>query len=609
MKKIYIALAVVATAMLVSCEREKDFGGLTPLGENDIAFTINNTGGTRSMEAVSETAVQTGVSIPAGRTSDGEAFYLEETIEELNPTLATRGTPAYTVNLGKVYTTMGVYADGNFGEANFEVMDYYDRQEASEGMGWRYHHNYNGSPWPEDKTTPVDFYLNMPAAPEGVTMKKRENQKIEFEFVSQYKGEKQQDILFAHTQLSKKQHDGYLPNGAPVTMLHALTGVKFRTGHLNNNSTHTIITNVTIKGLKDKGYCIISPDEGKVEWPADQLEMVLGTFSQEFENPTYTYTTETITDDDGNEQTVYTATSNDGTIGLTGDDDDHKWNADLAGTSWADAAADKNLNDKDGSLTFWFIPQTVPATAQLEVTFYVKTPDSVEGTKVVHTIEDFGAKLNNVEWKAGQLRTYTLKPFDVDVEIKDDMSGMKKENLHVANTGNVDEYVRMLIVGNWYGWKSQTSMDDGDEPSILVGYKTNGSGGEDDNELVDYWDYRDESKMDGSYFDDTFKYGKPANGNKWVRGTGAYYYPYAIGAGEKLPSGTDALFKSYEYTGTVPDIYIPSITSNIRDKAVGVHLVMEVVVQAIPTTRADGSEYESIWQAWSETTGTTIGPK
>ena len=250
MKKIYMAMAVIAAAMLSSCEKEKDFNGLTPLGENDIAFVINNTG-TRSMEAVSETSVQTGVSIEAGRTSAGDAYFLEETIEELNPTLDTRGTPAYTVNLGTLYKTMGVYADGNFGDASFEVMDMYENPKG--GDGWRYHHNYDGSPWPTNKDAVVDFYLNMPASPTGVNITDRSNKQIEFAYSSPLTGADQQDILFAQTSISKNQHDGYLPKGAPVMMYHALTGVKFRTGHLNDNPTKTIITKVVIKGLKSSG--------------------------------------------------------------------------------------------------------------------------------------------------------------------------------------------------------------------------------------------------------------------------------------------------------------------------------------------------------------------
>ena len=42
MKKFYIALAVVATALLSSCEKEKDFKDLTPVGENGIAVTLKN---------------------------------------------------------------------------------------------------------------------------------------------------------------------------------------------------------------------------------------------------------------------------------------------------------------------------------------------------------------------------------------------------------------------------------------------------------------------------------------------------------------------------------------------------------------------------------------
>ena len=57
----------------------------------------------------------------------------------------------------------------------------------------------------------------------------------------------------------------------------------------------------------------------------------------------------------------------------------------------------------------------------MEVTFRVKTGDTPDGQEITHEI-DFGKLLNedrdsNVEWKAGQLRTYTLKPLDVDVDI------------------------------------------------------------------------------------------------------------------------------------------------------------------------------------------------
>ena len=579
-----MAMAVIAAAMLSSCEKEKDFNNLTPLGENDIAFVINNTG-TRSMEAVSETSVQTGVSIEAGRTSAGDAYFLEETIEELNPTLDTRGTPAYTVNLGTLYKTMGVYADGNFGDASFEVMDMYENPKG--GDGWRYHHNYDGSPWPTNKDAVVDFYLNMPASPTGVNITDRSNKQIEFAYSSPLTGADQQDILFAQTSISKNQHDGYLPKGAPVMMYHALTGVKFRTGHLNDNPTKTIITKVVIKGLKSSGTATFTGSD--FNWNVGNTTA----------NFTQTFTNQAWSADPGV----------DGTVGTEGN---IVWNDDLSSTNWTSAAADKNLNDEDGSLTFWFIPQEIDENVTMEVTFRVKTKDTQDGEEITHEIA-FGEKLNegrseNLVWKPGQLRTYTLKPYDVAVKIVDTMEGLKKSDLHVTNTGNVDEYVRIMVIGNWYGWETEDDMNSGKEPDIMVGYTTNGADGT--NVMVEPW-FR-EDPVYGQYFDDSFKGGHPAEGREdWVRGTGSYFYfTEKIGAGTTLDSQTQALFQYYELPESkIPKIFIPVATSNVRVPAWGVHLKMEIVVQAIGTTAPDGTEYQTCWAAWSAATGKTIKEK
>ena len=582
MKKIYIAMAVIAAAMLSSCEKEKDFNELTPLGDNAIAFTINNTG-TRSMEAISETAVQTGVSIEAGRARNGDAYFLEETIEELNPTLATRGTPAYTVNLGTLYSTMGVYADG-FGDNAFVLTDNAMHANPNSGDGWRYHHNYDGSPWPASETEVVDFYLNMPSSPAGVSITDRSNKQITFDYSSPLTGAAQQDILFAQTSISKQQHDGYLPKGAPVMMYHALTGVKFRTGHLNDNPTKTIITKVVIKGLKSTGSATFTGSD--FEWDVDETT---ADFSQEFKNQAWS-----------------AEAGVDGTVTYTSGENNK------FGDSWYAAAADKNLNDEDGSLTFWFIPQEIDENVTMEVTFRVKTKDTQDGEEITHPI-NFGEKLNegrseNLVWKPGQLRTYTLKPFDVAVKIVDTMEGLKKSDLHVTNTGNVDEYVRMMVIGNWYGWETEDDMNSGKEPDIMVGYTTDGSDGK--NIMVDPWFREDE--VYGQYFDDSFKGGHPADGREdWVRGTGSYFYfTEKIGAGTTLDSATQALFQYYELPeDKIPEIFIPVATSNVRVPAWGVHLKMEIVVQAIGTTKPDGTEYADCWAAWTAATGKTIKEK
>jgi hypothetical protein len=599
MKKIYIAMAVLATAVLSSCEREKDFNGLTPVGENGIAFVLNGVS-TRSAEM--QPAAVKGDVIPLGETG-GESFFLSETIEELNPTPATKGAPAYTFNVGTLYKTMGVYAAGNFGDATFGRMDegMYDSPVGEGEKGWRYQHNYATYPWPANKDEDVDFYLRMPADISGISDLNYENN-ISFSFVSPTTAATQKDILFGHTSISYNDHKGYLPKGAPVMMYHALTGIKFRVGNDNSGTTKTVITRVEISNIYDKGNCVINPATGAVSWPADELGMQLGSCSQDFDNPAY-------------------STGKDGTV-------DYGSDSKYAGTSFISKnTTDKrtedinmqNLNDEDGSLTFWLIPQVLSDDVTMKVYFRVKTPDTPDGTEISHTIA-LGTRSNNVEWKAGQLRTYTLEPRDVDVEIFDTMSGLSKTNLHVTNTGNVPEYIRMLVIGNWYGWETENDMNTGKEAKILVGYKYAGNESADQidegdtiDTMMDPW-YRETPKY-GQYFDGSFTNGKPTGENKWLRGNTGFYYPFVIGPGQTLNSQTEALFKSYIWPEDVPipTIYIPDPNSNVRKPAVGVHLIMEVAVQAIGSKKPDGTDYADCWEAWTAAIypngDGTIGPK
>ncbi len=612
MKKVYIALAVLATAALTSCQEEKSFNELTPVGENGIAFTIAGSATRSAVEG--ESYAMKGITISLGNI-EGESLNIEETIEELNPSPATKGSPAYTQNVGILYKNqLGVFAE-EFGDASFAT-------DAVAGDGWRYTHHYGSKdPWPDEKT-PVDFYLRMPVnealGMPGVSNLSNADKKTTFTFTSPYTGAEQTDILFSQVSVNKKQHDGYLPDGTPVTMYHALTGVKFRNGHTNENETKTIITKVVFKNLYDKGECTVNLDASeKVQWPTNKLEMKLGTFTQEFENATFDTTLSDVKDNP------------DGTVGSgDGYDANHTWNSNLNGTSWMSAAADKNLNDKDGSLTFWFIPQAISDDVTLEVTFLIKTKDNPNGTEITHKIE-FGKLLNegrdnNIEWKAGQLRTYTLKPFDVDVEIKDSMLSDTKSGLHIANTGNVDEYIRLLIMGNWYGWEPGTTEDQmrSTEPSILVGYKYKGDEEELEglsdaelaekmSEMVKPW-YREGYDGVDPYgsFDSSFLLANlgDRDGKKrdWADASGGFYYTAKVGPGEgtlTTASATKDLFASYKLTD-VPKIYLPY--ANGRAEAVGVHLVMEIVVQAIavPTVMVDGVEKDVWWlEAWYRATG------
>jgi hypothetical protein len=519
MKKIYVAMAVLGTVLLSSCVQEKNFKNIK-VGENELAFVMEGVA-TRSAEAAP--AVK-GITIPM-RNVLGDGVFLEETIEELNPGVATKGAPAYTVTLPDIYPSMGVYADGNFGDTVFNMYDQY-------GDGWRYNHNYNGSPWPEDKTEYVDFYLRMPATGGGVTYSKNT-----FELTSPENGLDQKDLLFGMVSMSKELHDSHLPAGMPVTMKHALTGIRFSNGHENGTQTKTIITKVELIGLNSYGKGTVGED-GVVTWAnVGTPSTADAPFYLEFDNPDY--------DPDLADPSENT----DGTV--------TEWDEKLAGTTWNDDSDTHYLNHANGELTFWFIPQAVPEDLILNIEFYVKLRTTPNGTKVPHTIE-LGALLHKTyqdagksgspEWKAGELRTYKLKPYDVDVEIEDKITSTQKNNLHIANTGNVDEYVRLLIMGNWYGWKPGTTAADtvGVAPSILVGYKYKdaedaAAQGGGVNDMVPAW-FRSGDNGEDPYgtFDSSFLLAslgdRDGKRNDWADASGGFYYTMPIGPGKGAAS-------------------------------------------------------------------------
>ena len=159
------------------------------------------------------------------------------------------------------------------------------------------------------------------------------------------------------------------------------------------------------------------------------------------------------------------------------------------------------------------------------------------------------------------------------------------------------------------------------EPSILVGYKYKDAAstpaGHNVNEMVDPWFRGGYKNADGDYedpyghFDSTFTLadlkglGRDGNRDDWADASGGYYYTMPIGPGEGVGDGaqsaTTALFESYTVTNP-PTIWLP--VGNTREEAVGVHLVMEIVIQAIAVpTNDDGTPSKWWLEAWYDATG------
>ena len=588
MKKIYIALAVLGTALLSSCIQEKSFKDAN-IGENDIVITLQGAPATRTSEMG---LVQKGATIELAASEDGHNIFLEETIEDLNSAWApaTKGTPAYTENLGVLYKNdMGVFASG-LDDATYETMDgdMYDRKEGhGTGEGWRYNHHYSSDPW--SVADNHDFYFRMPVKANGVTYpltygKSNDNLTITFTYTSPTKAEDQQDIIFAARNIGKDEYLASLPNGAPVLFNHALSGVKFAIA----NPDEAMITSVVFTGLKGTGTCTITPSG---ETNNSDTDVHSSATAVNWGTPTVvtgaTYTAEF--------SKVVSYES--GKFAKKGN-----YPESFKG---AGSAMTNNLNDEDATQTFWFIPQAMTNDVKLHIVYTYK---EVEGEVDI----DFGKELlkhnANTYWYAGQLRTYTIRVDDVNVKIEDTVTiaqdqtttytddhsdvhtiyGGTKSGIKITNTGNTDAFIRAAITGEWVDENGAPvfSFTDFTVADII--------------QEIDSW-YNDQFGTGTGHFgvfDGLVGYtknGKTGTGNTgWVKGNDGYYY-YTTKVAPNATTGTP-VFNTYTVTlANVPKIKVAGALQEV-------HFVMEISAQAISTKQLDGSDYT--WNAaWTNALG------
>lgn len=613
MKKFYIVMAVLATAVFGSCQREKDIKDLTPVGENEVALWLRSDAGTRAGNGSAQSS--RGAVIPLGKAENGSAYFLEETVVNLDATApVTRGTPAYTENVGTLYESdMFVHVEGgSFADAIYQNMD----GDIVQGAGWRYRHKYDNDPWPTGGEA-VDFYLRMPSDMAGVVKRIGEEPftcksgSFKFDYVSPLDVKDMEDILFAYRSIDKTLHDQSLPNGVPVLFKHALTGVKFAIGNDSDDirDNGIAIKEIIFNGIKDKGTCTIKPT------PEDETYQDTDTHSSagdvKWEDVDY----------DVSGGTPYST----GVLGKTVDgkfvpdalvdyDSGSFANNGKYPTSFSDGGNLQNLNDADATKTFWFIPQAITDAVTLTIVYIF------DGKEFTWTI-DFGATLAtaNVEWEAGQLRTYTIKVDDVNVKIEDkvvpeahpntvltklvdgvetpvlDKDGKQymftaydgtKSDIVITNTGNTDAFIRAAIIGQWL----EDVLDI--HGQVIESYPVFGFTDftEGNYESVESW-YQDQfvSKTHRhGEFSDLAGYSADYKGD-WVydESDGFYYYKNVVKVGEAVP---EPLFTQYEVKKT-PAV---AVAGSVKE----VYFVLEIATQAVSAKKLDGSYY-TYDQAWS----------
>jgi hypothetical protein len=589
MKKIlYALLALSATLTFASCAEDikEENGPDSPIvGANTISFKLAGAVSTRS--ASGAPASVPGVTIPVGEPADGQQFYLEETVTNLDEVSfggpETKGTPVYTENFSKM--SGGSFKGLAFSPDNMDKDNPFMPEGAFTEDGSHWKRDFPSDPWGTNDA--LLFYAKMALAenaPNDYTTaggvlsgsytylySAEAGQSMTFSYRSPMKAEDQQDLLFAARTITKAE----ARTPFPLLFYHALTGVKFATAHKNgdNEKVKTYIKKVEFTGIYGYGKCTVKPvaeDGGDyvdaastyssasaISWSNVSFNGVnskTAVYSQAFDDASVTY-------------------ANGGSFSNNGEYPE----------SFSAAGNEYNLNDADGSMTFWFVPQSMTDDVKVKITFVIEV--QVDGESTARRTEytrdvDFGTLLNKnstVTWKPGQLRTYTLKAEEVDVDIHDDVSGFTKDNVVITNTGNVDAYIRALIVANWWGYNAEET-----EVGIAMGYNSDAH-----TAFITPWK---RTSLTGDNYGGVFD---TLPGADWkLANDGYFYYTNPVAPGEK--TGSD-LFLSYNLdTSTHPVPRIWYFDGSLKEYK-KVFLQMEIPVQAIEAK--SGVSWDEAWEA------------
>ncbi len=603
-------MILLAALALASCrqEEELEFAPVGEVGQEEVAFKIGSVA-TRSA-AKADAQVNTLTTVKVGEST----LTLDETVTSLDyvyDTPGTRGTPAFTENVATLYGTFNAVANPNSTDATTKLADAAFPFNSSTTY-WA--HDYGRADiWSK---APYMFYMRMPADMPGVDALTYDNDgSISFSYTSPATATEQKDILFTSTTLNDKEE-----NGKTITFYHALTGVKFANYFNNdtsnpNNKTETLIREVTISGLKNTGSCKVTPSAGEGEGKSKAASE--------------------WSDVDGNAS--YTQTYDEAFADYSKPVEEGGKNIDLSPLNKATYASGHNLNDNNGSLTFWFIPQTLTSATKVKVKFDIRVNGSITfsdqelevslGDLLYKTTvdEETGTETTVYDhrtWHAGELHTFTLRPEKVGVKIEDEMaSATVKQKVRFTNTGNVDQYVRVYMIGNWLGDRQIGDNVYNGYDSVLMGYESSTSTVErarwndkdftysgstkvyekwsspDHPEGYVYTPYGDFEGLPGM---GTTTAGGPKLRN-WVRHDKFFYYTVLIGPGKDLPS-TDPLFTKYTLTTTSPEFWIAG-NDGTRRLARNVHLELDIAVQAIAVPYDESGNAIPYDQAWAAALG------
>ena len=538
---------VALTLASTSCQDDIIGGGdkKATYPESVIAFS---TDGNKTRADVKHTIVAPTNVVDLPTEEGVPALSLVETVTSLDDAYCdavsgTRGTPVYTENFaavyggfyGTAYVVKGTTSSGSgsqsggAGPAYVAADQFLTKAWFAKDDNGNYTHDYtdDGKRWPMDHQ--LFFFLETNRTDDPVSnLLYHQDGSFSFSYTSPTTPTKQEDILFTSKVLKMETKD----TDNRLLFYHPLTGVKFKLGMVSddNSGVKVTITNIAINGLVKSGKCVLTPNYTNANTTAGDNPS-----NKDGEAKTKSAACASWTPDtDARTAFFY---SPDGTV-VMGKDAAYEFPESFFDKTEGayGTTADYNLNDKEYSNTFFFIPQTVAASngtngKNVIITYKVDFPD---GTTLANQTTTIAL---NTTWKAGELHTYTLAFRHVHVSITDEVDGNEKTGLTTPNTGNAPEYQRIVLSANWV--YSDKLYDEGDV-------------------IIEPYDLTTEEAR-----------GRFTNfpGTNWIEGAdGFFYYKYPIEPG-KAPNVP--LFTKF----TAPD---PTIT--------GTHLEMSISVQAVKFT-------------------------
>lgn len=600
MRKFLAVLPLIGLLVSLSACREEIDPGQEPGGgiskTKDITFMVGGSDtDTKSAKTVSKGLVTDMIPLDI---KEGEIpVFLEESVASLDDcyypnSTATKGHPVYTQNFGSLYWEFGgdayefTQGSGSATPASVENLTKFTGKKplfylssAADATPLTYKYEFDGQ-WPKSNPNLL-FFMSAPTQTAGsyvggVTkvdyfyVSGKDAGVTKFTYTTPAEVVNQKDILFTSKSLSRDEYNkNYEASKATASVLfyHTLAGVKFKAGNVGDGVT--TITQITVSGIKNQGTCTVKPQFDTDGYVCDGSSNTNTT-----ENKTAKSSVVSTWEPSGSSTGTYTIGNGTSAISINqraGKDEsgNNLFPGSFYGDTETNNLAENNFMDENFDNVFFFMPQETPEGATITIKYTIKRKAKTGESSSTGYIEQQytkTVKFNGRIWKAGEIYTYTLTARDLDVYITDNMgkpgsTHATKTDVAITNMGNINAYMRVAVVANWFDNHEQKAT------ALAPGHVITNK----------IWDINTEISSGRLVIDTTNWSPEKDSNNKY---TGVFYYKHQVAPGATI---SQPIFTSY----TAPT------EGHASD-----HLEMDLAVQAVDAALRGTDNWP-----WSNATG------